>query len=93
MPATNPTQVLPAFDISALLSQSPPNIACQLIHAPPKGKDFKQSTNIAITVTVMIYALFLIKLIEHLLLQVILFRYTDQISLVGPEMSTKKKIS
>lgn len=41
----------------------------------------------------MIYALFLIKLIEHLLLQVILFRYTDQISLVGPEMSTKKKIS
>ena len=39
----------------------------------------------------MIYALFLIKLIEHLLLQIILFRYTDQISLVGPEMSTKKK--
>ena len=31
----------------------------------------------------MIYALFLIKLIENLLLQVILFRYTDQILLVG----------
>ena len=62
MPAANPTQVLPAFDISAFLSQSPPNIACQLIHAPPKGKDFKQSIIIAITVTVMIYALFFNKI-------------------------------
>ena len=41
----------------------------------------------------MIYALFLIKSIDHLLLQVILFRNTDLISIVGPEMSTKKKNS